>query len=70
MATWGTTMRPSIEMAEIARISCTGVVATAPCPIPTEMVSPAYHFCLKLRIFHSSEGMTPLASSGRSMPVF
>jgi penicillin-binding protein 2 len=23
------------------------------------MVSPAYHFCLKLRIFHSSEGITP-----------
>ncbi len=65
LATWGTTMRPSIEMAAIARINCTGVVATAPCPMPTEMVSPAYHFCLKFRIFHSSDGMTPLASSGK-----
>ncbi len=63
-------MRPSIEIAEIARISCTGVTATAPCPIPTEMVSPANHFWRKLRSFHSSEGITPLTSSGRSIPVF
>jgi len=59
-----------IETAEIARINCTGVIATAPCPMPTEIVSPANHFCLKLRIFHSSEGITPLTSLGRSIPVF
>ena len=63
-------MRPPIEIAAMARISCTGVVATAPWPMPTEMVSPANHFCLKLRIFHSSEGITPLTSWGRSIPVF
>ena len=28
--------------------------------MPTEMVSPANHFCLKFRSFHSSEGITPL----------
>ena len=25
------------------RASCSGVVVTAPCPMATEMVSPAYH---------------------------
>ena len=54
----------------MARNNCTGVMATAPCPMPTEMVSPANHFCLKFLIFHSSDGMTPLTSLGRSMPVF
>ena len=68
--TCGTTMRPSMEMAPIARTNCTGVVATAPCPMPTEIVSPAYHFCLKFLIFHSSDGITPVTSLGRSMPVF
>jgi hypothetical protein len=38
--------------------------------MPTEIVSPAYHFCLKFLIFHSSDGMTPEASCGRSMWVF
>ena len=61
---------PPLAIAPIARASWMGVTATAPCPIPTEMVSPAYHFCLKLRIFHCSEGMTPLTSCGRSTPVF
>src|SRR6266851_3104097 len=61
---------PSIDMAPMARISCTAVIATAPWPMPTEIVSPANHFCLKLRIFHSSEGITPLTSLGKSMPVF
>ena len=59
-----------MEMALIARNNCTGVTATAPCPIPTKMVSPANHFCLKFRAFHSSDGITPLASCGRSIPVF
>ena len=63
-------MRPPIEIAEMARSNCTGVIATAPWPIPTEMVSPANHFCLKFRIFHSSDGITPLTSLGRSIPVF
>src|SRR2546426_873456 len=61
---------PPLAIAPIARASWMGVTATAPCPIPTEIVSPAYHFCLKLRIFHCSEGMTPLTSCGRSTPVF
>ena len=68
--TCGTTMRPPMEMALMARNNCTGVIATAPCPMPTEIVSPANHFCLKFRIFHSSEGITPLTSLGRSIPVF
>src|ERR1041384_7754088 len=38
--------------------------------MPTEIVSPAYHFCRKLRSFHSSDGITPLTSCGRSIPVF
>ena len=38
--------------------------------MPTEMVSPAYHFWRNVFIFHSSDGMIPLASSGRSIPVF
>ncbi len=66
----GRTIIPSMEMAAMARINWIGVVATAPCPMPTEMVSPANHFCLKLRIFHSSDGITPVTSFGRSMPVF
>ena len=37
--------------------------------MPTEMVSPAYHFCLKVRTFHSSDGITPAASCGKSIPV-
>jgi len=53
----------------MARASWIGVVATAPCPMPTEMVSPAYHFCLKFLIFHSSDGITPVTSCGRSTPV-
>src|SRR2546421_2416149 len=61
---------PPLAIAPIARASWMGVTATAPCPIPTEIVSPAYHFCLKLRIFHCSEGITPLTSCGRSTPVF
>jgi len=59
-----------MDIAEIARISCTGVTATAPWPMPTEIVSPANHFCLKLRSFHYSDGITPDASCGRSIPVF
>src|SRR5437879_2146771 len=37
-----------------------GLTATAPCPMPTEMTSPAYHFCRKVFIFHSSDGMMPV----------
>ena len=54
----------------IVRASWIGLTATAPCPIPTEMTSPAYHFCRKVFIFHSSDGMVPLTSFGRSIPVF
>src|SRR5438046_3525605 len=32
-------------------------------------VSPANHFCLKSLAFHSSDGITPEASCGRSTPV-
>jgi hypothetical protein len=46
------------------------VGALAPWPMPTEMASPAYHFSWKFFIFHAVEGMVPVASSGRSTPVF
>ena len=46
------------------------MTATAPWPMPTEIVSPAYHFSCCVFIFHAVEGMVPAASSGRSMPVF
>jgi hypothetical protein len=47
-----------------------GVTETCPCPIATEMVSPAYHFSLLRFRFHSVEGMMPSISLGRSMPDF
>jgi len=39
----GRTMCPSEAMPPMMRASCRGVAATAPWPMPTEMVSPAYH---------------------------
>ena len=48
---------------------CSGETVTAPCPIATEIVSPAYHFCRDMRIFHLVEGMVPCVSLGRSIPV-
>ena len=35
---------PPIAMPPMARASCSGVTVSAPWPIATEMVSPAYHF--------------------------
>ncbi len=59
------------DAAESARASWMGVAVTAPWPMPTEMVSPAYHFLVVvLQLPVRSEGMVPEASSGRSTPVF
>ena len=60
--TCGRTSSPPLAIAPIARAIWIGVAAIAPWPMPTEIVSPANHFCLKLRIFHSSDGITPLTS--------
>ena len=53
-----------------ARASWMGVTVTAPWPMPTEMTSPAYHFSCWVLSFQAVEGMVPVTSSGRSMPVF
>ena len=63
-----TCQTPPIASPPIARASCSGVTVSAPWPIETEIVSPANHFCRKLRSFHSGEGTVPAASFGRSMP--
>ena len=39
-----------------ARASCNGVTSTAPCPMPTEIISPAYHFSCCVFSFHSVDG--------------
>ena len=48
----------------------TGVTDTDPWPIDTEIVSPAYHFSLKVSCFQPGDGTSPLTSFGRSMPLF
>jgi len=60
---------PPEAMPPIILASCKGVVVTAPWPVETEMVSPAYHLRWKTRSTHSSEGMSPVSSEGRSIPV-
>src|SRR5438270_13032555 len=47
-----------------------GVTETWPWPMPTEMVSPAYHFSCIFSIFHFVEGTRPCTSLRRSMPDF
>jgi hypothetical protein len=47
-----------------------GVTDTAPWPMATEIVSPAYHFSLNVLCFHSVEGTRLGSSLGRSIPVF
>src|SRR2546422_11571554 len=46
-----------------------GVTDTAPCPIATEIVSPAYHFSCFFSRFHSVDGTRPCTSFGRSIPL-
>ena len=43
---------PPVAIPPIACASCNGVTVSAPCPMETEIVSPAYHFSRKFRIFH------------------
>ena len=57
-------------LARLAHTSVHGVTVTAPCPIATEIVSPAYHFSLNVFCFHSVDGTRLSTSPGRSMPVF
>ena len=37
--------------------------------MPTEIVSPAYHFSCIFSRFHSVDGTSPCTSFGRSMPL-
>src|SRR5260221_517734 len=60
---------PPEAMPPIKRASCRGVVVIAPWPMPTEMVSPAYHLRWNTRSTHCSEGIKPVSSEGRSIPV-
>ena len=64
-----TLARPFASVAMYTAID-TGVTETCPCPMPTEMVSPAYHFSPVRAFFHSVDGMMPVTSFGKSMPVF
>src|ERR1700694_3578828 len=67
---WGLYHAPPLAMPPMADASCMGVTVTAPCPIATEIVSPAYHFSRCVRSFHLEEGIRPSASFGKSTPVF
>jgi len=65
----GVTSVPPLATAAIIVPSARGVTETAPWPIATEIVSPAYHFsCIRWR-FHSVDGTRPCASFGRAMAL-
>ncbi len=61
-------MPPLATVAIITAIDI-GVTDSWPCPIATEMVSPAYHFSPVRCRFHSVEGTMLSTSFGRSMPL-
>ena len=55
-------------MDPMAAASCSGDTIVAPCPMATEIVSPAYHFCLCVLIFQADDGTNPAASLGKIDP--
>ena len=65
----GTNRVPPLATVAIITASDSGVTETCPCPMATEIVSPAYHFSPVRAFFHAVDGMMPCTSFGRSMPV-
>src|SRR6185503_21283542 len=58
-STCGVNRVPPFPTTIIITASEIGVTLTAPWPIDTEIVSPAYHFSFISRCFHSVEGTSP-----------
>src|SRR3954465_12901741 len=69
LSRWGVTRVPPLASVAMYTAIETGVNETAPCPIPTEIVSPAYHFSCRTSCFHLVEGTRPVTSFGRSIPL-
>ena len=69
LTTCGVTTVPPLATVAIIVASAIGVTDTAPWPMPTEIVSPGYHFSLSVFSFHSVDGTRLSTSPGKSIPV-